>query len=103
MPYLLGLDVGTTGAKALICDEQGKVLATATSEYPLSSPEPLWSEQNPADWWRGAQDALRSVVKQANVEAKHIVGLGLTGQMHGAVFLDGRNEVIRPAILWNDQ
>jgi len=103
MPYLLGLDVGTSGAKALICDERGKVLATATSEYPLASPEPLWSEQNPADWWRGAQDALRSVVKQAKVEAKQIVGLGLTGQMHGAVFLDARNEVIRPAILWNDQ
>lgn len=103
MPYLLGLDVGTTGAKALICDERGKVLATATSEYPLASPEPLWSEQNPADWWRGAQEALRSAVKQANVEAKQIAGLGLTGQMHGAVFLDTRNEVIRPAILWNDQ
>lgn len=103
MPYLLGLDVGTSGAKALICDERGKVLATATSEYPLSSPEPLWSEQNPADWWRGAQEALRAVVKQANVEPKQIAGLGLTGQMHGSVFLDGRSEVIRPAILWNDQ
>lgn len=103
MPYLLGLDVGTTGAKALICDERGKVLATATSEYPLSSPEPLWSEQNPADWWRGAQEALRSVVKQAGIEARQIAGLGLTGQMHGAVFLDKQNEVIRPAILWNDQ
>src|SRR5689334_19009512 len=103
MPYLLGLDVGTTGAKALICDERGKVLTTATSEYPLSSPEPLWSEQNPADWWHGAQAALRLVVKQAGVETKQIAGLGLTGQMHGAVFLDKQHTVIRPAILWNDQ
>lgn len=103
MPYLLGLDVGTTSAKTLICDERGRVLATATSEYPLFSPFPLWSEQNPADWWRGAREALRAVVKQAGVETKQIAGLGLTGQMHGAVFLDGSGEVIRPALLWNDQ
>src|SRR5262245_56724848 len=103
MPYLLGLDVGTTGAKALICDERGQVRATATSEYPLSTPFPLWSEQNPADWWRGTQDALRAVIKESGAEAKQIAGLGLTGQMHGAVFLDERGEVIRPALLWNDQ
>src|ERR1051325_9777805 len=103
MPYLLGLDVGTSGAKALICDERGQVLATATSEYPLSTPLPLWSEQNPTDWWRGAQEALRAAVKQAGIEAKQIAGLGLTGQMHGAVFLDDHHVVIRPALLWNDQ
>lgn len=103
MPYLLGLDIGTSGAKALLCDERGAVLATATAEYPLSTPQPLWSEQNPSDWWRGARQALRDVLAQARVDASQIVGLGLTGQMHGAVFLDEAGEVIRPALLWNDQ
>jgi xylulokinase len=101
MPLLLGLDIGTTGAKALLCDDGGKVLATTTAEYPLSTPHPLWSEQNPADWWRGAKDALRAVIAKANTS--QIDGLGLTGQMHGAVFLDKGEDVIRPALLWNDQ
>ncbi|HWQ15643.1 MAG TPA: xylulokinase [Roseiflexaceae bacterium] len=101
--YLLGLDIGTTGAKALLCDEGGRVLATATAEYPLLTPQPLWSEQHPADWWRGAQEALRGVLARAGVDTHQIAGLGLTGQMHGAVFLDGAGEVIRPALLWNDQ
>lgn len=101
MTLLLGLDIGTTGAKALLCDEHGQVLATATAEYPLYSPHPLWSEQDPADWWRGAQAALRAVL--VNVEASQIAGLGLTGQMHGAVFLDNADQVIRRALLWNDQ
>src|SRR2546423_4936754 len=103
MPYLLGLDIGTSGAKALLCDDHGRVLATAMAEYPLSAPFPLWSEQDPADWWRGARLALRDAVAQAGVDAAQIAGLGLTGQMHGAVFLDERGAVIRPALLWNDQ
>jgi xylulokinase len=103
MPYLLGLDIGTTGAKALACDEQGRVLATATAEYPISTPLPLWSEQNPADWWHGARTALREVIARADIDARQIAGLGLTGQMHGAVFLDEHGAVIRPALLWNDQ
>ena len=103
MAYLLGLDIGTSGAKALLCDDRGSVLATATAEYPLSSPFPLWSEQDPADWWRGARQALREVVAAAGVDARQIAGLGLTGQMHGAVFLDAQGAVIRPALLWNDQ
>ena len=103
MPYLLGLDIGTSGAKALLCDQDGRVHATATAEYPLSAPFPLWSEQDPADWWRGARVALRDAVAQAGVDTAQIAGLGLTGQMHGAVFLDERGAVIRPALLWNDQ
>ncbi len=101
--YLLGLDIGTTGAKALLCDTDGQVLATASADYPLFTPFPLWSEQNPEDWWQGAQSALRAVVERAGIPPKHIAGLGLTGQMHGAVFLDAANQVIRPALLWNDQ
>ena len=101
MPYLLGLDIGTSGAKALLCDEGGRVVASATAEYPLHTPQPLWSEQNPADWWRGAKEALRDVAARAG--GTPIAGLGLTGQMHGAVFLDEAGQVIRPALLWNDQ
>lgn len=101
MTHLLGLDIGTSGAKALVCDERGQVLATATAEYPVYSPQPLWSEQDPADWWRGAQAAVRAVLAQ--VDVPQIAGLGLTGQMHGAVFLDQDGAVIRPALLWNDQ
>jgi xylulokinase len=103
MSYLLGLDIGTSGAKALLCDDRGRVLATATAEYPLHTPFPLWSEQDPADWWRGARQALREVAVVAGVDATKIAGLGMTGQMHGAVFLDAQGAVIRPALLWNDQ
>lgn len=101
MAYLVGLDIGTSGAKALLCDDRGSVLATAMAEYPLHTPFPLWSEQEPADWWRGAKQALARVT--AGVDAGQIGGLGLTGQMHGAVFLDAHGQVIRPALLWNDQ
>jgi xylulokinase len=103
MAYFLGLDIGTSGAKALLCDDDGRVVTTATAEYPLYTPFPLWSEQNPADWWQGAQQALRDVLAQAAIDPNQIAGLGLTGQMHGAVFLDADGAVIRPALLWNDQ
>jgi len=103
MAYLLGLDVGTTGAKALLTDASGEVPAAATAEYPIFTPQPLWSEQDPADWWRGSQAALRAVVAQAGIDTSAIAGLGLTGQMHGSVFLDAQGAVIRPALLWNDQ
>lgn len=103
MRYLLGVDIGTSGAKALLCDTHGRVAATATASYPLSTPKPLWSEQNPADWWRGACTAIQSVLRSAGVEGAAVAGVGLTGQMHGAVFLDDENRVIRPALLWNDQ
>jgi xylulokinase len=97
---LLGLDVGTGGARTVAVDESGNVLAEASSEYPLHSPRPGWSEQDPEDWWEGAKEALGKVA--AEVEGE-VVGLGLTGQMHGSVFLDASGEVIRPALLWNDQ
>jgi xylulokinase len=103
MSYLIGLDVGTSGAKALVCDADGRLLASALAEYPLSSPRPLWSEQSPADWWSGVQGAVRSALEQSGVDPAQVVGLGLTGQMHGAVFLDAHDQVIRPALLWNDQ
>jgi len=101
---LIGLDIGTTGARALAVDDTGAVRADASVPYPLLTPHPGWAEQRPEDWWQAAQDALRQVaaaVRRAN--GGEIVGLGLTGQMHGAVFLDAADHAIRPALLWNDQ
>jgi xylulokinase len=100
---LLGIDVSTTGAKALLVNERGEVLATATEEYPLYTPYPLWSEQNPEDWWHGVQRAVQRVLATPGVRAEDISGVGLTGQMHGLVLLDKDDQVLRPAILWNDQ
>ena len=97
MAKLLGIDVGTSGCKVLLIDETGRVLKQASAEYPLSVPRPMWSEQNPEDWWSGVQKCL------AEIGETEIDGIGVTGQMHGAVFLDANDEVIRPAILWNDQ
>jgi xylulokinase len=99
--YLLGLDISTTGAKALLIDETGGVAASHTTPQPISAPKPLWSEQNPADWWNGMMASIRAVVEQ--VPADQIAAIGLTGQMHGLVCLDKHGEVLRPAILWNDQ
>jgi xylulokinase len=101
MPLFLGIDIGTSGAKAIVCDGEGRIVATALAEYPIYSPQPLWSEQHPSDWWQGAQIAIRDVAKA--VDASQIAGIGLTGQMHGSVFLDAQQQVIRPALLWNDQ
>jgi len=103
MGYLIGADIGTTGTKTLICDETGKVLASATVEHPLYSPRPLWSEQDPADWWRATRESIKRVIAKAGVNGMEVKGIGLSGQMHGLVMLDADNQVIRPAILWNDQ
>ena len=98
MSVLVGLDVGTGGARAVAVDESGSVVAEASSEYQLRSPRPGWTEQDPDDWWRGAREALGKVAAE-----EEVAGIGLTGQMHGSVFLDPSDEVIRPALLWNDQ
>jgi xylulokinase len=97
---LLGLDVGTSGARAVAIYDGGEVLADASSDYPLSSPHPGWSEQDPEYWWEATKEVLGKAAAGANGE---IVGIGLTGQMHGSVFLDSYDRVIRPALLWNDQ
>ena len=101
--YFLGIDVSTTGAKALVVDELGKVIASATTPLALANPQPLWSEQAPEDWWQGVVHSLRLVLQQAGLPASSIVAIGLTGQMHGLVLLSDAGEVLRPAILWNDQ
>src|SRR3954453_1858051 len=103
MPHLLGIDIGTSGTKTLICDEDGKVLATAMAEHPISSPRPGWSEQNPENWWRATGAATKSVLKKAKVKPADVGGIGLSGQMPGSVFLGDGERALRPALLWNDQ
>ena len=101
--HVLGIDVSTTATKALLLDESGAVAGVGTAEYDYDIPRPLWSEQDPADWWTGAVSAIRSVLDSTDVRADEIEAIGLTGQMHGAVVLDASDAVLRPAILWNDQ
>jgi xylulokinase len=103
MNNYIGLDVGTTGVKALLVNEQGTILSTATVEYPLYTPFPLWSEQEPEDWWQASIKVLHQIVNQAGIKKSDICAIGLTGQMHGSVFLDKHQTVIRRALLWNDQ
>jgi len=103
MSYYIGSDIGTTGTKTIVIDEEGKVLGSSTVEHPLSTPKPGWAEQNPADWWKTTVESIRAAVAQAGVGKDDIKGIGLSGQMHGTVFLDDSNEVLRPAILWCDQ
>jgi len=103
MPHLLGIDVSTTGVKALLIDEGGNVDGTVTTPLSLSTPKPLWSEQDPADWWDGAVNSIRRVLSDTGVAGDGVVAVGLTGQMHGLTLLDEAGEPLRPAILWNDQ
>ena len=93
---LVGLDVGTSSAKAVAIDETGAILAEAEQPYGLSAPRPGWAEQDPEDWWRTAAAVLDEV------GAREADGIGLTGQMHGLVVVDGEGRPLRPAILWND-
>ncbi len=103
MSAFLGIDIGTSGTKTLVIDEQGTILATATAEYPLHHPRPLWCEQDPEDWWQATLKTVRAVMKRARLKAADVKAIGLSGQMHGSVFLDAKDRVIRRAILWNDQ
>ena len=103
MAVFLGIDIGTSGTKTLAMREDGVILASATVEYPLYSPKPGWSEQQPADWGDASVKSVRKVMKAAKLKAADVGGIGLSGQMHGSVFLDKAGKVIRPALLWNDQ
>ncbi|HYZ01289.1 MAG TPA: xylulokinase [Candidatus Binatia bacterium] len=97
---LCGLDLGTTGVRALAVTPEGAVVAEASASYPVLAPRPGWTEQRPEDWLEASQSVLSRVAREA---AGEIVALGLTGQMHGSVFLDGSDAPLRPALLWNDQ
>ena len=103
MNAFLGIDIGTSGTKTLAIDPRGKILAEATESYPIYQSKPLWSEQDPDDWWRATVATVRGVVRRAKLKPADVRAIGLSGQMHGSVFLDRRGQVVRRAILWNDQ
>jgi xylulokinase len=101
--FVLGIDVSTTATKAVLIDESGAVRGVGASDYEFEVPHPLWSEQEPRLWWDGAVAAIRSVLGSTGVAGGDVDAVGMTGQMHGAVLLGAAGDVLRPAILWNDQ
>ena len=104
--FFLGMDVGTGGTRAVLIDEQGAIAASASSEHaPFRAEQPGWAEQDPEDWWRAAQAAIRDTLAlvPGGAAAARIGGIGLTGQMHGAVLLDKDGAVLRPSLIWCDQ
>ena len=103
MTYFLGIDSSTTATKALLMDADGEVVSVASSEYTYETPRPMWTEQRPELWWQATAESVRQVLGQSGVDAADVQAVGLTGQMHGLVLLDRDGEVLRPAILWNDQ
>ncbi len=99
--YFIGIDIGTTSVKIIAIDEDGIIVKSVNKEYPLSFPKPLWSEQNPEDWWTQSINGLKELL--ADLDKNQIKAIGFSGQMHGLVTLDENDNVVRPAILWNDQ
>lgn len=103
MPYAIGVDLGTSGTKTVIFDETGSVIASASAEYPLYQPQNGYAEQDPVDWYNAAVSTLKTVISKSGVDSSEIVGIGISGQMHGLVMLDEDNKVIRRSIIWCDQ
>ncbi|SHE30564.1 xylulokinase [Thermoanaerobacter uzonensis DSM 18761] len=101
--YFLGIDLGTSAVKIILIEEKGNVIGSTSKEYPVYYPQPGWSEQNPEDWWNATKDGIRELIIKTGVKNYDIKGIGLSGQMHGLVLLDENNNVLMPAILWNDQ
>ena len=98
--HLIGIDVGTGGSRAVLIDTAGKIVASATVEHkPFVSTHTGWAEQDPRDWWRASAAAIRAAITKAAIPPEEIKAVGLSGQMHGAVLLDERDEVLRPAII----
>jgi len=103
MDYLLGIDIGTSGTKGVLMDREGKIYARAGREYSIDIPQPGWAEQNPKMWWEATIQVIREVINKSEVNPQQIRGVGLSGQMHGTVFLDKNLQPFRPAIIWADQ
>lgn len=103
MRYVIGVDLGTSGTKTVLFDEKGTVIASMTIEYPMYQPKNGYAEQDPADWYNAAVNTIKGVIAKSGVSREDIVGVGLSGQMHGLVMLDENNEVIRKSIIWCDQ
>jgi len=101
--YVLGIDIGTGGTRAVIMDDRGSIVASATAEHePFASPKIGWAEQQPEDWWRAARLAVRQAIAQGKLQKEQIACVGFSGQMHGAVMLDSFDQVVRPALIWCD-
>ena len=96
----IGVDLGTSAVKLLLMDETGDIKNIVSKEYPLFFPHPGWSEQNPQDWFAQSMEGMKELTKE--IDRKEVAGIGFGGQMHGLVTLDENDQVIRPAILWND-
>ncbi len=103
MGYTIGVDIGTSGTKSLLIDPDGNILSESSAAYGVSMPKPMWTEQDPEDWWAATVKTIRAVVKASHAKPADVKAIGLSGQMHGSVFLDKSGKVIRPALLWNDQ
>jgi xylulokinase len=103
MAFLLGVDIGTSGTKTVLFDEAGNTIASSVEEYPLYQPMIGWAEQDPEDWWRATYSTIQQVIAKSGIDASEIKGVGLSGQMHGAVLLDENNNVLRKSIIWCDQ
>ena len=103
MNYLIGIDIGTSATKTVLFDEEGRVVASASQEYPLYQPHNGWAEQDPHDWRDAALETLRRVMDESGAGPEDVKGIGLSGQMHGLVMLDEKGEVIRRSIIWCDQ
>ena len=102
MKYVLGVDLGTSGTKTVLFDEEGRAAASSLEEYPLYQPENGWAEQEPDDWWNAARNTIRSVLEKSGVSPADIVCLGISGQMHGLVMTDGEGRALGRSILWCD-
>src|SRR3954452_18734954 len=98
----LGIDLGTSEVKVLLIDEAQRIVASGSAALQVQRPQPLWSEQHPADWWQGTLDAVGAIAASHPRELSGVKAIGLSGQMHGAVLMDAAGAVLRPAILWND-
>ncbi len=103
MKYVLGIDLGTSGTKTVLFDVDGTIVASESAEYQMMQPHNGWAEQDPEDWWQAAVFTLSSVMKKSGVDKDDVVGLGISGQMHGLVMLDEKGDVLRPSIIWCDQ
>ena len=103
MNYFIGIDSSTTATKTILVDENGAVAGVSAQEYPYDTPRPLWSEQHPDLWWDASVKSIRQILAGTGLDPAGVKGIGLTGQMHGLVLLDKDGEVLRPALLWNDQ
>ena len=99
----LGIDLGTSSVKIIVMDEEGKVIASLSKEYPVFYPEQGWAEQNPEDWWNATKEGIKELIENKQIDGKTIKSIGFSGQMHGLVTLDENDNVLMPAILWCDQ